>query len=294
VYVFLGREQLPIYVGKSVNVRRRVQQHLSRPPSSERHFREMAAGVFDLRSVSTGTELHALVLEDQLIKELRPAYNRRQKKFLNQRYLELSSRGPAGLSVVSQAKGTFGRSVFGPFSDEYYAARLAALTSRYFGLGSRTPAREEPPEDLPAARAFLTGESAEVLERIRGEVSRHRATLAFELAAAARDRLRFCESFLAHQRFFLDFKHRVLLVEDRARASRGYFLFVRGRLRHHGRRRPAPAELRRLGASDGGGPPESDLYLYDRASLVRAWIAARAETRGWAVLGSPRPGTQGV
>jgi excinuclease UvrABC nuclease subunit len=241
----------------------------------------MAAGVRDLRFFPTQTELHALLLEDQLIKAHHPPYNRRQKKELRQCYLTLGPGNAAAPAVTAQPRG---RWAFGPFRDVHYAGELAALASRYFGLGPATPTRTPASRDRRAAAGFLSGESDEVLHRIRAEVLRHREALAFELAAAARDRLRFCQAFLPAQRFFQDFKHRTMLVEDLARGGRCFFIFVRGSLRHHARGRPP-----RLCPPLEPGPAEPDAHLFDRAALLRAWLSAGAETRRCTVMTQGAP-----
>ncbi|MHB8873452.1 MAG: excinuclease ABC subunit UvrC [Myxococcaceae bacterium] len=273
VYLLLGRERLPIYVGKSVNLRRRVREHL-RPG-------ELASGIHDLACISTETELHALLLEDELIKRHRPAHNRRQKKFLLRRYLALD-RSAGALRVVDTAQASRRSEVFGPYPDEHFAADLLAFVARYFGLRGAPPSTGRVARDVAGAVAFLEGEGEELAARIRGEMNRHSVGLAFELASAARDRLRFAESYLRHQKFFADFTRRSVLVEDLARPG-GAYLFVRGRLLGHWPATPLAAELLRLAAA-GPLPPEPDFALRDRANVVRSWVAARRATRRLLVL----------
>ena len=70
VYLFLDENDVPVYIGKSVNIRTRVQSHLRTP--------EEAAVLDATRRVDfirTAGELGALLLESQLIKQLQPAFN---------------------------------------------------------------------------------------------------------------------------------------------------------------------------------------------------------------------------
>jgi excinuclease Cho len=76
VYLFHGEsDTLPLYIGKSVNLRSRVLSHLRTP--------EEAAMLRQARSISwqrTAGELGALLLEAQLIKERQPLFNKRLRR----------------------------------------------------------------------------------------------------------------------------------------------------------------------------------------------------------------------
>lgn len=72
VYIFRDGGGRPLYVGKSVCVRRRARAHFA-PSAPEAPWRDHAE-VVDYRS--TASELGALVLENRLIKELAPPGNR--------------------------------------------------------------------------------------------------------------------------------------------------------------------------------------------------------------------------
>jgi len=75
VYVFLGEdERVPLYIGKSVNIRGRVLSHLR--SGRRRMLREARS----LRHFRTAGALGALLLEAQLIKAQRPLYNKRLKR----------------------------------------------------------------------------------------------------------------------------------------------------------------------------------------------------------------------
>lgn len=70
VYVFRSRRGMPIYIGKSVNIRSRVLSHL-RTPEEAAMLQDSARVDF----VRTAGEIGALLLESQLVKQLQPAYN---------------------------------------------------------------------------------------------------------------------------------------------------------------------------------------------------------------------------
>jgi DNA polymerase-3 subunit epsilon len=75
VYLFYGSQEELLYVGKSKAVRTRVRSHFS--ASDERW---LCRQVHRVEVRRTAGELGALLLESQLIKELRPFYNRAQRQ----------------------------------------------------------------------------------------------------------------------------------------------------------------------------------------------------------------------
>jgi DNA polymerase-3 subunit epsilon len=79
VYMFDDEKGMPLYIGKSVNIRRRVMSHFTRDSEEYREFK-IAQGVHAIRFESTGGELEALLLEAHLIKTEQPLYNRRLRR----------------------------------------------------------------------------------------------------------------------------------------------------------------------------------------------------------------------
>ena len=79
VYLFFGEGPLPLYIGKSVNMRTRVMSHFQ---SAARVAREMRI-LTEIRRVEwieTAGELGALLLESRLVKEKQPVYNRQLRR----------------------------------------------------------------------------------------------------------------------------------------------------------------------------------------------------------------------
>ena len=79
VYVFYGVNNLPIYIGKSVNLRDRVRSHFS---SDHRHSNDVRLSM-EIRRIEfeeTAGELGALLRESQLIKSSQPLRNLRLRR----------------------------------------------------------------------------------------------------------------------------------------------------------------------------------------------------------------------
>ena len=78
VYKFINKEEEIIYIGKSKNIRTRVLQHLKN--NSSRRAVKMKEAIVRVEYEITGTEVVALLLESELVKELQPIYNRQLRK----------------------------------------------------------------------------------------------------------------------------------------------------------------------------------------------------------------------
>ena len=79
VYLFYGENDLPLYIGKSVNIRQRVLSHFS---ADHRNSKEMSLSQQTKRIdwIETGGELAALLTEARLIKQMTPVHNQRLRR----------------------------------------------------------------------------------------------------------------------------------------------------------------------------------------------------------------------
>lgn len=76
VYMFYGKSDIPLYIGKSVNIKDRVESHFMNDTESSREL-EISQQVERIETILTGGELSALILESELVKKLQPLYNRK-------------------------------------------------------------------------------------------------------------------------------------------------------------------------------------------------------------------------
>ncbi len=79
VYIFHGENELPLYIGKAVNMRLRVQSHFAADHSAGRAMR-LARETRRIEWIETAGELGALLLEARLIKARQPVHNRHLRK----------------------------------------------------------------------------------------------------------------------------------------------------------------------------------------------------------------------
>jgi DNA polymerase-3 subunit epsilon len=79
VYLFFGENALPLYIGKSINIRARVMSHFSSDHASTKEMR-IGQEVKHVEWIETAGEFTALLLESRLVKERQPIYNRQLRR----------------------------------------------------------------------------------------------------------------------------------------------------------------------------------------------------------------------
>ena len=215
VYRMLDSQARVLYVGKARNLRARVSNY-ARPgghsPRIERMIRDTASMMF----LTTRTETEALLLEQNLIKQLKPKYNvllRDDKSFPN----ILVAKGHAYPQIkkhrgAKKEKGAY----FGPFASAGAVNRTLNQLQKAFLLrncsDSMFDSRTRPcllyqikrcsapcvdyisAEDYAAsvadAEKFLSGRSTRVQEELASQMAEASEAMEFERAAGLRDRIR--------------------------------------------------------------------------------------------------------
>ncbi len=121
VYYFIDGKNEVIYVGKAINIRKRISGHFSGRSKDPRN-QYIRNEVHHLQYELTGNELLALVLESQEIKRLWPKYNRSQKYNSNQwgiyRYEDRS--GYHHLNVGKLVNGMGPLAIFNTHADAWH------------------------------------------------------------------------------------------------------------------------------------------------------------------------------
>ena len=139
VYYLHNAEGEIIYIGKSRNVRKRINQHFT---SESRHSQEIQKEVQSITYEATGNELNALLKENEEIKKNKPKYNKALTKniFSYALYEHLDENGYRCLKI---AKADGRKRNITTFTNLQQAKRVVAqvveefkLCQRYTGLYS--------------------------------------------------------------------------------------------------------------------------------------------------------------
>ncbi|MEQ9169165.1 MAG: exonuclease domain-containing protein [Fulvivirga sp.] len=121
VYYFLDAQSEVIYVGKAINIKKRIISHFSGTSKNNRN-QAIRNEIHHIDYELTGNELIALVLESQEIKRLWPKYNRSQKYIANQWgvYKYEDRQGYIRFNVNKQVKGLKGLIQFNSHADAFH------------------------------------------------------------------------------------------------------------------------------------------------------------------------------
>ncbi len=123
VYYFHNEAGEVIYVGKSINIYKRIQQHFAVDVKSRKSL-EFKNSIADITWELTGSELVALLYESHLIKQLKPAYNRAQRR----------SVFPAGIYLRVDEQG-YKRLAYGRADARNAEIPIIALGNQYKAQG---------------------------------------------------------------------------------------------------------------------------------------------------------------
>jgi DNA polymerase-3 subunit epsilon len=130
VYRFYGLNALPLYIGKSINLRERVAAHFSSDYRGASDLR-LSAEITRIEFEETAGELGALLREAQLVKALLPAYNQRLRRRREMVALALAEepQPPAYVPAAAIDPGAL-QGLYGPFGSRASArATLRAVAA---------------------------------------------------------------------------------------------------------------------------------------------------------------------
>ncbi|MGG7565238.1 excinuclease ABC subunit UvrC [Rhodovulum sp. DZ06] len=215
VYRMLDEKGAVLYVGKARSLKKRVSSY-ARPTGHSARIGRMISATASMMVLTTTTETEALLLEQNLIKQLKPRYNvllRDDKSFPH-----ILLGGDHPFPQVLKHRGARRRKgrYFGPFASAGAVNRTLNQLQRAFLLRTCTDSvfenRARPcllyqikrcsapcvgriSEDgyaalVADAEAFLSGKSTKIQTELAAEMQKASDAMEFERAAALRDRIR--------------------------------------------------------------------------------------------------------
>jgi len=134
VYIFKDETHQPVYVGKSVTLRKRVLSHFQSTAAREV---KLSQAVHHVETIPTGSELAALLLESKLVKEMQPLYNRMLRRVSSYGMLVRKEKdGYAHLTVVSGNvdNETDLSTIYGVYTNRMKAKQAIVELTRTFQL----------------------------------------------------------------------------------------------------------------------------------------------------------------
>ncbi|MED5238347.1 MAG: excinuclease ABC subunit UvrC [Pseudomonadota bacterium] len=214
VYRMLNADGDVLYVGKARNLQARLSSYFQKNVSSVK-TRAMVARIANVQTTVTSSEAEALLLEQSLIKSLRPPYNILLRDDKSYPYIRITTRDTFPRITFHRGTRRKGSHYFGPYpgggavreaislvekvfqvrncSDSYFRNRtrpclqhqIQRCTAPCVGLVSE----QDYAQQVKLAMDFLDGRSRDVVEHLSGKMEEASRNLEFEEAAILRDKL---------------------------------------------------------------------------------------------------------
>jgi len=231
VYLMKDAEGEVIYVGKAKCLRNRLASYYNQPLGYTRKMDGLLQNVRAIETRQLGSELEALIVESSLIKQLQPRYNVQLRNHELYPFIKVDVTSAYPRFYSTREVSADGARYFGPFRSKGITLATIELIYKVFPLRNclrslppngpssepclryhlkrcNAPCRGELPEDerrayheaVEQACAFLGGERADLIDRLKREMYGASARQDYERAARLRDALRDADQVLLGQR----------------------------------------------------------------------------------------------
>ena len=216
VYIMHDKTDAIIYVGKAISLKNRVRQYFQSSRNLSPKIQKMVSLVARFEYIVVDSEMEALVLECNLIKEHRPKYNTMLKDDKHYPYIRVTVNEPFPRVLFARSRGKDKAKYFGPYTSgqavkdtldllkKTYQIRNCNLNlpkeksnrpCLYYHMGQcKAPcqgqiSKEEYGVAIEQVTAFLSGNFSLITKRLEQLMKEASMNLEFEKAAEYRDLL---------------------------------------------------------------------------------------------------------
>lgn len=215
VYIMHDAQDSILYVGKAVNLRNRVRSYFRENIGRGPQIDKMVSLIARFEYIVTDSELEALVLENNLIKEHLPKYNTLLKDDKTYPYIKVTVGEEYPRILFSREMKKDKSRYFGPYTSAGAVKDTIELLNKLYQLRTCTKSlprdigverpclnyhikqclapcqgfvdREEYRQQVEQALAFLGGNYGNILKELEGKMQEAAETMEFEEAARYRD-----------------------------------------------------------------------------------------------------------
>jgi len=230
IYQFKNDKGVVIYVGKAKSLRNRVMQYFQHSKPRDAKTVAMISKICDVETIVTDSEAEALLLENNLIKELKPRYNILLKDDKSYPYIRITKEEFPRVFATRRVIRD-GSRYFGPYTDGRYLNYLLETLRTMFPIRScDLPLTEQSIENkkfkvcldyhikrcegpcegfvlklhytqhIKNVASILSGQTRELERNLENEMMKAAEGLRFEYAAELRNRLKILKEYVAKQK----------------------------------------------------------------------------------------------
>lgn len=136
VYIMHDVHDTIIYVGKAVSLKNRVRQYFQKSYKRSPKITRMVSNIDHFEYIVTDSELEALVLESNLIKEHRPKYNTMLKDDKSYPYIRVTTNEAFPRIMIARSMKKDKSSYFGPYVNATAVRDTVELLRKLYGVRS--------------------------------------------------------------------------------------------------------------------------------------------------------------
>lgn len=233
IYQFKDNTGKVIYVGKAKILKNRVRQYFQSKPVYGKQA-AMILKIADLEIIKTDTEIEALILELNLIKELKPRYNVNLKDDKTYPYIVITNE-PFPRVFPTRLKRTDGSKYFGPYTDvktmryalkavrDIFMIRSCSLNLTKESIGNKKfkicldyhiHKCEGPCEGYQSLKDYnetinrvvrlLNGKTITLIKEMNSRMDEYSKNMKFESAAGMRDKIDALKVYASRQKMIVE------------------------------------------------------------------------------------------
>jgi excinuclease ABC subunit C len=225
-YLMKNDQGKVIYVGKAINLRHRVRSYFHASAGKNPRTSQLVNNIRDIEWIIVASELEALILEMNLIKEYQPYYNVQLKDDKRYPYIKIHWADPFPKVTVTRKVEKDGSRYYGPYINSWAVNQTLDLLRRIFPYltCSRTITGEDQraclyydiqlctapcigrinQEDyrnmIKELGAFLNGRTESIVSKLEVEMKQASSDMNYERAAQIRDQLDAIQKIVEKQR----------------------------------------------------------------------------------------------
>jgi excinuclease ABC subunit C len=206
-YLFWDKNEQLLYVGKAKHLRKRVSSYFGKKPTSPR-IELMTSKIRKIETRTVGSDMEAMILENNLIKEFQPRFNVRLKDDKNFVYLRITNEDFPKMEITRRLVRD-GSTYIGPktsakefretvrFCQKFFRIKMTKSSLDYYPLvitGGLENDKESYNNNVKMMTQFLRGQTGEVLKILTEKMKKFAGEKNFEAAAKTRDTIQSIEA----------------------------------------------------------------------------------------------------
>ena len=229
-YLMKNEKDEIIYVGKAINLKNRVRSYFQKTASQNFKTSQLVKAIRDIDWIVVGSELEALILELNLIKQHRPFYNVKLKDDKRYPYIKVSWADPFPKLTVTRQMDNDGSRYFGPYTSVWAVHQTLDVLRKIFPvLSCNRPItgkdtrpclyydlkmclgpcigavdQESYRQVVDDLCKFLEGKTDAIMKRLKSDMAQHSDALNYEKAATIRDQINAIERVVERQKIVSD------------------------------------------------------------------------------------------